>query len=106
MAKKWIERLIDETLLLVATQSGLLYVHRRVRRLLPKFAKGAAVAAGLGAAAATMAAGVGVAGGGVVAYRQREKIRSAVARTRATVVRSNGGDSLVNDAASQPSTNT
>ena len=70
MLPKWIERLIDEALLLVATHAGLRHVHRRVWRVLPKIAIGGAVIAVAGAVAATVAAGLGAAGlaGGAVAY--------------------------------------
>ncbi|HXW59257.1 MAG TPA: hypothetical protein VEJ23_07235 [Solirubrobacteraceae bacterium] len=76
MTPKWIERQIDEALLLVATQAAFLYVHRRARRLLPKVAAGALVLTGLGAAAATVAAGVGAVGaasGAVAWYRYRSR---------------------------------
>ncbi len=73
---KRIERLIDEALLHTATLSGVLYVQRRIRRILPKVAIGAAVFAGVGAAAATAAAGlgaVGLIGGAAAWYRKRKK---------------------------------
>jgi hypothetical protein len=79
---KRIDRLIDEALLLTATQTGVLYIHRRSRRALPKIAVGTAVLAGVGAAAATAAAGVGtafLAGGALVWYRKREGSEAALA---------------------------
>lgn len=77
-----IERLIDEALLHTATLSGGLYVQRRTRRVLSKFAIGAAALAAVGMATATAAAGVGavgLAGGAVAWYRKREKDRAAQA---------------------------
>lgn len=73
MMPKRVERQIDEALLLVATQAGFLYVHRRARRAFHKAAVGAAVLTGVGAAAATVAAGIGVVGvaGGAVAWYRR-----------------------------------
>ncbi|HEY5046303.1 MAG TPA: hypothetical protein VII53_10645 [Solirubrobacteraceae bacterium] len=71
---KRVERQIDEALLLVATQAGVLYVHRRVRRACRKIAVGATVVTGVGAATAIVAAGigaVGVVGGAVAWYRHR-----------------------------------
>jgi hypothetical protein len=76
MAKRF-EHQIDEALLLVATQAGLLYVQRRARRVLRKITVGATVATGVGVATATVAAGigaVGVAGGAVAWYRRRAKL--------------------------------
>ncbi|MCL2768905.1 MAG: hypothetical protein FWD42_02180 [Solirubrobacterales bacterium] len=77
--QKRIDRLIDEALLLAATQAGVLYVHRRTRRALPRLALGTAVLAGVGAAAATAAATAGVVGlaaGGAAWYRKRERSRA------------------------------
>jgi hypothetical protein len=76
MAKRF-EHQIDEALLLVATQAGLLYVQRRTRRVFRKITVGATVATGVGVATATVAAGigaVGVAGGAVAWYRRRAKL--------------------------------
>jgi hypothetical protein len=76
MAKRF-EHQIDEALLLVATQAGMLYVQRRTRRVLRKITVGATVATGVGVATATVAAGigaVGVAGGAVAWYRRRAKL--------------------------------
>jgi 4-amino-4-deoxy-L-arabinose transferase-like glycosyltransferase len=75
---KWLERQIDEALLLVATQAAFLYAQRRGRRMLPKMALGAAVLAGVGVAAATVAAGlgaVGLAGGAAAWYRYKNRSR-------------------------------
>jgi hypothetical protein len=80
MTSKWVERQVDEALLLVATQAAFLYAHRRARRLLPKVAVGAAVITGVGAATATAAAGlgaVGVLGGAGAWYRHRSKKAAA-----------------------------
>jgi hypothetical protein len=83
MKSKWIDRQIDEALLLVATQAAFLYAQRRARRVLPRVALGTAVVTGVGAvtaAAAATAAGigaVGLAGGGVVLYRRRAKSAAA-----------------------------
>jgi hypothetical protein len=79
---KRLEHLIDEALLHTATLSGMLYVQRRTRRVLPKVAAGTAVLAGVGIATATAAAGVGaagLAGGAAALYRKRERARSALA---------------------------
>ena len=70
MMPKRVERQIDEALLLVATQAGVLYVHRRVRRACHKLAVGATVVTGVGAVAAGLGA-VGVVGGAVAWYRHR-----------------------------------
>ena len=75
MSKRF-EHQIDEALLLVATQAGLLYVQRRTRRVFRKITVGATVATGVGVATATVAAGigaVGLAGGAVTWYRRRAK---------------------------------
>jgi hypothetical protein len=122
---KWVERQIDEALLLVATQAAFLYVHRRGRRVLPKVVLGTAVVGGVGAAAAaaaTVAAGIGalgLTGGAVVWYRRRSNSAAAVAPAHATdwrptsgatpsarVVGSNAGDSPAKDAQPESSTNT
>jgi hypothetical protein len=109
MNRKWIDRQIDEALLLVATQAAFLYAQRRARRVLPKVALGTAVVTGVGAATAAAAAtaagigAVGLAGGGVVLYRRRAKSAAAVPATTAwspagagapsaTAVGSNAGD--------------
>ena len=72
MAKRF-EHQIDEALLLVATQAGLLYVQRRTRRVFRKVAVGATVVTGVGMATATVAAGIGAVGlaGGAVAWHRR-----------------------------------
>jgi hypothetical protein len=82
MMPKRVERQIDEALLLVATQAGFLYVHRRARRALHKVAVGAAMVTGVGAATATVAAGIGAVGvavGAVAWYRHRTKRPAAAA---------------------------
>jgi hypothetical protein len=76
MSKRF-EHQIDEALLLVATQAGLLYVQRRTRRVFRKLTVGATVVTGVGMATATVAAGigaVGLAGGAVTWYRRRAKL--------------------------------
>jgi tetrahydromethanopterin S-methyltransferase subunit D len=73
MSKRF-EHQIDEALLLVATQAGLLYVQRRTRRVFRKITVGATVATGVGVATATVAAGIGaigLVGGAVTWYRRR-----------------------------------
>jgi hypothetical protein len=79
--QKRIDRLIDEALLLAATQTSVLYLHRRGRRAFRKVALGTALLAGAGVAAATGAAAVGaagLAGGALVWYRKSERSPSAV----------------------------
>ena len=107
---KRMERLIDEALLFTATQTGVLYMQRRSRRVLPKVAVGTAVLAGVGAAAATAAAGlgaVGLAGGAVAWYRRRERNRVALTSSGAgapgTAAQPNLGDWLQSEHASEPS---
>ncbi len=77
---KWVERQIDEALLAIAMQTGFLYAHRRARRVLPKVALGAAVATGVGAAAAGTVAAVGVVGvaGGAAAWYRHSKRSNAI----------------------------
>ncbi len=120
MTPKWIERQVDEALLLVATQAAFLYVQRRARRLLPKVVLGTAVVGGVGAVAATAAAGIGalaLVGGGVAWYRHRANSATAVATAfasdwppagaaaspRATVAGSEPGDSPAKPAESESS---
>lgn len=74
MLPKRVDHQIDELLLFLATQAGVLYVQRRTRRAARKVAIGAAVVTGVGAATATVAAGigaVGVTGGAIAWYRRR-----------------------------------
>lgn len=81
MSKRF-EHQIDEALLLVATQAGLLYVQRRTRRVFRKITVGATVATGVGVATATVAAGigaVGLAGGAVAWYRRRANSQAPTA---------------------------
>ena len=101
-----VDRLIDEALLLTATQTGFLYLHRRGRRALPKVVLGTGVVAGLGlvTAAAAAAAGVGLvglAGGGLAWYRKREKSRAALSSTDSTqptaVTQADGADLRVEE---------
>src|SRR5271155_2787458 len=77
---KWVDRQIDEALLAIAMQAGFLYAHRRARRVFPKVALGAAVATGVGAAAAATVAGIGVVGvaGGAEAWYRHSKKSAAV----------------------------
>jgi hypothetical protein len=77
---RWVERQIDEALLMISMQTAFLYAHRRARRVLPKVAVGAAVATGVSAAAAATVAGLGVVGvaGGAAAWYRHSK-RSAAA---------------------------
>jgi hypothetical protein len=79
---RWVERQIDEALLMISMQTALLYAHRRARRVFPRVALGAAVATGVGAAAAATVAGIGVVGvaGGAAAWYRHSK-RSAAAVT-------------------------
>jgi hypothetical protein len=108
--QKRIDRLIDEALLLTATQTGMLYIQRRSRRALPKVAAGTAVLAGVGAAAATAAAGVGtafLAGGALVWYRKREGSRAALPRDDGASfagTQPNIGDRFQRERASDPAT--
>jgi hypothetical protein len=77
--RKWLDRRIDEALLAIAFEAGLLYARRRIRRMLNRFALGAAVLGGLGIAAAT--AGVAVLGAlaATAWYRRRAKRSAALA---------------------------
>jgi hypothetical protein len=79
MLPKRVDHQIDELLLLVATQAGVLYVQRRTRRAARKVAIGAAVVTGVGAATATLAAGIGAVGitGGAIAWYRRRGNESA-----------------------------
>jgi hypothetical protein len=80
MTPKWLERQIDEALLLVATQAAVLYAQRRARRVIPRVVIGGAVLTGVGAAVGAAAVGlgaVGVAGGALAWYKQRAKGREA-----------------------------
>lgn len=88
---KWLDRKIDELLLLVSTQAGILYVHRKTRRqarrMIPRVTKkrtavaagagtvavGTAAAATAAALAATAAAAIGLAAGGTIWYRKRSQ---------------------------------
>jgi hypothetical protein len=121
MTPKWLERQIDEALLLVATQAAFLYAHRRARRVFPRAVRGGAVLTGVGAAVVAAGVGlgaVGVAGGGWAWYRQRAKSRdvgtpafdsnwrppSATGTTPASAVGSATGDGPRTSAESESST--
>ncbi len=75
---RWVERQIDEALLMISMQTAFLYAHRRARRVLPKVAVGAAVATGVSAAATVAGLGVvGVAGGAAAWYRHSKRSAAA-----------------------------
>jgi hypothetical protein len=113
---KWVDRQIDEALLLVATQAAFLYAQRRGRRVLGKVVVGTAVATGVGVGVAAAAVGlgaIGVAGGAFAWYRQRSK-KSELATpafdagwrpsgTAGPTVGSKPTDSSAQNAASDPS---
>lgn len=69
------DRQIDDALLAAAMSAGVLYAHRRVRRVGRKLARGAVLAGG-------SAAGIGALGaaGAAVWHRRRSKDSSAAER--------------------------
>jgi type IV secretion system protein TrbL len=89
MARKWIERQVDEVLLVLALEAGLLYVRRRARRVLRKGAHGAAVVTGLGAGA--VLGSVAVAAAAAAWYRRRARRSAALALPSASVGRGANG---------------
>ncbi len=77
---KWIDRQIDDALLMVSTATATVYARRQARRHLPKVIIGGAVVAAAGTAAAVAATGIGIlaaGGAGAVWYRQNKKTSSS-----------------------------
>src|SRR5271168_4926631 len=77
---KWVDRQIDDALLMVSTATATVYARRQARRHLPKVMVGGALAAAAGTAAAVAAAGIGIlaaGGAGAVWYRQNKKTSSS-----------------------------
>jgi len=68
---------LTAVLLVIAIESGFLYVRRRVRRVLRKGAHAAAVVSGLGAVAAGVGS-LGVAAAAAAWYRRRAKRSAAL----------------------------
>jgi hypothetical protein len=77
---KWIDRQVDDALLMVSTATATVYARRQARRHLPKVMVGGALVAAAGTAAAAAAAGIGVlavGGAGAVWYRRSKKTSSS-----------------------------
>src|SRR5271154_7415119 len=73
---KWVDRQIDDALLMVSTATATVYARRQARRHLPKVMVGGALIAAAGTAAAVAAVGIGVlgaGGAGAVWYRHNKK---------------------------------
>ena len=74
---KWIDRQIDDALLMVSTATATVYARRQARRHLPKVVVGGALVVAAGTAAAAAAAGLGVltagGAGAAVWYRHNKK---------------------------------
>jgi hypothetical protein len=77
---KWIDRQVDDALLMVSTATATVYARRQARRHLPKVIAGGALVAAAGTAAAVAAAGLGVlaaGGAGAAWYRHSRKSSSS-----------------------------
>jgi len=75
----WVDRQVDDALLMVSTATGTVYARRQARRHLPKVIVGGAVLAAVGMAAAAAATGIGIlgaGGAGVAWYRYRKNAPS------------------------------
>lgn len=73
---KWVDRQIDDALVMVSTAAATAYAHRQARRHLPKAVVAGALVAALGTAAAVAAAGLGilgVSGAGAFWYRRKKQ---------------------------------
>ena len=77
---KWVDRQIDDALLMVSTATATVYARRQARRHLPKVMVGGALIAAAGTAVAVAAVGIGVlgaGGAGAVWYRRNKKTSSS-----------------------------
>jgi hypothetical protein len=69
---KWVDRQIDDALLMVSTAAATAYAHRQARRHLPKVIVGVA-AVGTAAAVAATSLGILGAGAGALWYRRKKQ---------------------------------
>ena len=79
-SSKWIDRQIDDALLMVSTATAAVYARRQARRHLPKVIVGGALVAAAGTAAAVAATGIGIlaaGGAGAAWYRHNKKTSSS-----------------------------
>jgi hypothetical protein len=77
---KWVDRQIDDALVMISTAAATVYARRQARRHLPKVMVGGALIAAAGTAAAVAAVGIGVlgaGGAGAVWYRHNKKTSSS-----------------------------
>ena len=75
---KWVDRQVDDALLMVSTAAATAYAHRQARRHLAKMVSAGAFVAAAGTAAAVAATGLGILGaGGAGALWYRRKKRAA-----------------------------
>jgi hypothetical protein len=73
---KWVDRQIDDALLMVSTAAATAYAHRQARRHLPKLIVGGALVAAVGTAAAVAATSLGIlgaGGAGALWYRRKKQ---------------------------------